>query len=91
MKNKRLSVVLLFTLILSCKTQKEAMNYVVEDDGISVERMDSTNKDENKYNYDNKIYVIGKKMTYSYYHLSPSGQKYLITKGKEIQHKVLFL
>lgn len=76
MKNKKLSVVLLFTLILSCKTQKEAMNYVVEDDGISVERMDSTNKDENKYNYDNKIYVIGKKIRIPYYHLSPSGQKY---------------
>lgn len=87
MKNKWLSVVLLFTLILSCKTHKDAMNYVVDDDGISVERMDSTNKDENKYNYDNKIYVIGRKFTYSYYHLNPSGQKYLITKGKETPQK----
>ena len=66
--------------ILSCKAQKSIEKFEIDDVGITVEKFDSSNVDENRYNQNNKIYKVGKKFTFSYYYLDKAGTKYLMTK-----------
>ena len=96
----KINYLLLFTLLTAfCNAQSILGRYIITDDGITIEKFDEDNTDENRYNLDNKIYVAGrkfthsyyqhisegKKFTYSYYHLTSDGKKYLITKEEQIK------
>lgn len=69
-----------YLIAQSCFAQHESKGFKLDDDGILVERFDSLNTDENRYNLDNKIYTVGKKFIFSYYYQDQAGTKYLMTK-----------
>lgn len=78
-----------FSIILIsvfCFSQTNSDKYIIDDDGIAVEKFEKNNTDDNKYNLDNKIYVVGKKFTYSYYHQTVENKKLLIAKGEQIKY-----
>ncbi|WP_223583005.1 hypothetical protein [Sphingobacterium sp. GVS05A] len=79
MKTKLVSIIIISILIASCKT-RVAPKFMIDKDGILVEKFDSTNVDENKYNLDNEIYVTGTKLIYSYKHIGIDKQEYFIGK-----------
>lgn len=78
---KLINLTFLCLIILSCKAQKSIEKFEIDDDGITVEKFDSSNVDENRYNHNNNIYKIEKKFTFSYHYYDKSGIKYLMTKG----------
>lgn len=47
---------------------------IVNDDGVYVEKFDSTNFDENKYNHNNIIYKVGSSLKYKFEHLTRKGK-----------------
>tara|TARA_R110002012_G_scaffold321751_1_gene551193 strand:+ start:1126 stop:1986 length:861 start_codon:yes stop_codon:yes gene_type:complete len=59
--------------VKSEKTQKE-YELIADDDGILVEKFDSTNVDENRYNHNNKIYKVGNSFKYKFQHTTPKGE-----------------
>ncbi len=71
---------LCFTMLYG-KAQSSIEKFETDNDGITVEKFDSSNIDENRYNQNNKIYKVGKKFTFSYYYSDKAGTKYLMTKG----------
>ena len=73
--------ILLCLTVLSCTAQKNIQKFETDDDGITVEKFDSTNVNENRYNENNTIYKVGRKFTFSYFYLDTLGAKYLMTKG----------
>ena len=83
--NIKLTSLLFLMTFYSCKSQKNDQNFVIDDDGITVEKFDKSKTYEQNYNDNNKIYIVGKSFKYSYYYQGLDGKKYLITKGKEIQ------
>ncbi|SFE83218.1 hypothetical protein [Flavobacterium xueshanense] len=77
---------ILFLLIpISCFSQINSEKYIIDDDGIIVEKFEESNQNDNKYNVDNKIYTVGKSFVFSYYYQNVDGKKFLIAKGKEIK------
>ncbi len=66
----------------SCRSQQTPEKFEADDLGILVEKFDSLNKDENRYNLNNKIYTVGKTFTFSYYYVDKEGTKLLMTKDK---------
>ncbi len=83
--NIKLTSLLFLTIFNSCKSQNNDQNFLIDDDGITVEKFDKSKTYDQNYNDNNKIYVVGKSFKYSYYYQGLDGKKYLITKGKEIQ------
>jgi hypothetical protein len=80
---KAISILTIFCLtILSCKSQQNIEKFETDDDGITDEKFDFLNKDENRYNVNNKIYTVGNKFAFSYYYQNKEGTKLLMTKGK---------
>lgn len=74
----------LLLLNIYCSTQKPLGNYIVDEDGITAEKIDSTKQYDEIFNTNNIIYTVGKKYTYSYYYQNTNGEKFLIKRGKEI-------
>ncbi len=81
----KLTSLLFLVTIYSCKSQNNTQNFMIDDDGITVEKPDKSKTYDQNYNENNKIYVVGKTFRYSYYYEGLDGKKYLITKGNEIQ------
>lgn len=48
---------------------------------ITVEKFDSLNKDQNRYNQDNELYKVGKKFTFTYAYQDKTGRKMLMAKA----------
>ena len=71
-------------LSISCVSQNSLEEYLIDDDGICIEKPDSTKTYDKVYNSNNNIYKIGKTITYSYYYENKNGEKFLIKKGKDI-------
>ena len=71
-------------LSISCSAQKNLEKYVIDEDGIAVEKTDSTKQYDEVYNANNVIYNVGKKFTYSYFYENTKGEKFLIKRGKSI-------
>ena len=46
---------------------------------VTVEKFDSLNKDDNRYNRDNHIYRVGKKFTYTYSYRDKAGISMVMT------------
>lgn len=84
-----MKMLLLFISILflsSCQAQvKEQVVeeiFETDNDGIIAEKVDTTNKDENRYNHNNKIYKVGRKFSFNYYYEDKNGNKLLMTQSK---------
>lgn len=56
------------------KNQQAAYDLVNSRSGISIEKFDDSNKDENKYNYNNEVFKVGSKFTYDFQHFTPENE-----------------
>ena len=78
MKLTRILIFLLCTTFANCqsKIKPSEKNYTLfaDDDGILVEKFDSTVVDENKYNHNNVIYKVGNSFKYKFEHKTPQGE-----------------
>lgn len=82
-----MKIIKLLTFILlniSCYAQKNLDKYTIDEDGIAVEKKDSTKQYDEVYNANNIIYNVGKNFTYSYFYQNTEGQKFLIKRSKPI-------
>ncbi|MDF2516038.1 MAG: hypothetical protein K0R59_1334 [Sphingobacterium sp.] len=86
MKTKLVSIIIISIFIASCKT-RVTPKFMIDNDGILVEKFDSTDVDDNRYNRDNKIYVAGTKFIYSYKHIGNDKRAYLIGKISKSEKK----
>ena len=68
------------SLLIGCKPKSEIVikkDYeLILEDGIFVEKFDSTITSENRYSANNKTYVVGNRLTYDYYYQNREGKKY---------------
>jgi hypothetical protein len=75
-----LKLIIFVGLILSCKSPSspiEKKNYeLILEDGIYVEKFDSTQVSENRYTANNKTYLEGNKLTYDYYYEDRNGDRF---------------
>ena len=71
-------LIALLILTVSCsnsfKNPDAKYNLVSMSSGILVEKFDSLNKDENKYNYNNEVFKVGSKFTYDFQHFTPEDE-----------------
>ena len=65
----------------NCKSQQAIEQFISDDLGITVEKFDTINLNDNRYNENNKIYKVGKRFTFTYYYEDKLGDKYLVTKS----------
>lgn len=82
MKILYILVLFLFASFVSCRSKPEKnaktdeirKNYelMADDDGILVEKFDSTVVDENRYNHNNTIYKVGNSFKYKFEHITPN-------------------
>ena len=66
---------------LACQAQRSAQQFTLDDMAITVEKFDSLNKDQNRYNQDNELYKVGKKFTFTYAYQDKTGRKMLMAKA----------
>jgi hypothetical protein len=64
----------------ACQAQRAAPQFTLDDLAITVEKFDSLNKDQNRYNQDNEIYKVGKKFIFTYEYRDKTGSRMLMTK-----------
>ncbi|KMQ66198.1 hypothetical protein ACM46_01145 [Chryseobacterium angstadtii] len=82
----------LFLLIpISFFSQKTEKNFIIDDDGITVEKLNKTLSYDDNYNKDNKIYKIGRRFIYSYYYENQEGKKILVGKGEPIKQQDYYI
>lgn len=78
MKPQHIIVSLLFVALAGCQTNSKKTNnnyeLIKDDDGILVEKFDSTIVDENKYNFNNKIYKVGNSFQYKFEHKTSNNE-----------------
>jgi len=76
---KHITYIILFSLVFSCSNNND-INYTLtlDNDGITVEVFDTTVKDENRFNFNNKIFTVGTKFIYNYEFISKDGDSLLI-------------
>ena len=55
----------LLLLNFSCSAQTNLEKYIIDDDGITVEKTDSTKQYDDVYNTNNIIYKVGKKCVFT--------------------------
>jgi hypothetical protein len=82
MKLTKTLTFLLIVLIASCqnKPKEKERNYVlITEDGISVEKFDSTNVDQNRFTENNSTFREGISFTYDFEHITTTDQKLLFT------------
>jgi hypothetical protein len=68
----------------ACHAQRAAPQFTLDDLAITVEKFDSLNKDQNRYNQDNKIYKVGKRFTFSYAYRDPTGRPLQLAKADTV-------
>lgn len=71
-------------LNICCSAQTNLDKYVIGEDGITIEKTDSAKQFDEVYNFNNTIYIVGKKFTYSYFYQNTKGENFLIKRGKAI-------
>lgn len=77
--NRLIGSLLLLVSIIACdsRTTLESKDYsLIYDEGIYVEKFDSTNTHENRYTDNNTTYIEGRVLTYDYYYQDLTGRKY---------------
>lgn len=89
MKTTIFLIFLLFVSIASCqnKPKETEKNYVlITEDGISVEKFDSTNVDQNRFTENNITFREGIAFTYDFEHLTPTDEKLFFTWVDKADH-----
>ena len=56
--NIKLTSLLFLATFYSCKSQKNVQNFLIDDDGITVEKLDKSKTYDQNYNDNNKIFVM---------------------------------
>jgi len=78
MKSIRFLFILPLFTIVSCQSSKDDnkkdYELILDDDGILVEKFDSTNLDENRYNKNNIVFKVGTTFRYDFEHLTTTGE-----------------
>ncbi|MCB0838426.1 MAG: hypothetical protein KDE26_14405 [Bacteroidetes bacterium] len=73
-------IIISISLMTGCqspgKTVEKRDNELIFDEGIYVEKFDSTNISENRYTANNITYLEGNKLTYDYFYEDLNGKKY---------------
>lgn len=83
---KNILLYIAFLSFLSCQTKvkeqivDEALD--IDNDGIIAEKVDTTSHDENRYNRNNKIYLVGRKFSFTYHYEDKNSTKLLMTQAK---------
>ena len=87
-------VIILICVIIGCDSEDrtvEKRNYeIILDDGIYVEKFDSTNISENRYTANNQTYTEGNKLIYDYYSEDHNSKKYKFQElegASELDHR----
>ena len=85
-KTINILIVLLVVLVASCETKSKKIDkeidkdYVlITEDGISVEKFDSTNVDQNRFTENNITFKEGTIFTYDFEHITPTNDTLLFT------------
>ena len=78
---KLFTITFLCLTFQSCTAQKAIEKFETDDNGLTVEKFDATNIDENRYNQNNSVYRVGRKFTFSYVYSDTAGVKFLMTRG----------
>jgi len=69
-RNVKMKIIKFIAIVLfnfSCSAQTNLEKFIIDDDGIAVEKPDSTKQYDDVYNANNIIYTNGRKFIYSYY------------------------
>jgi hypothetical protein len=76
----QLLLIMLIVLGIGCKSEKKSVTQrdyeIIFDEGIYVEKYDSTNVSENRFTANNKTYREGNKLVFDYYYEDLKGNKY---------------
>ena len=87
----QLLLIISISLILGCETQNKSLEKrdykIIFNEGIYVEKFDSTNTSKNRYTANNQTYLEGNKLIYDYYHQDLNGDKFKI---QEIEGCLLY-
>ncbi|MGE4346897.1 MAG: hypothetical protein AB7D46_05725 [Flavobacteriaceae bacterium] len=81
---KFLKILPILLLNISCYAQTNLDKYVIDDDGINIEKADNSKTYDENYNFNNVIYAIGKKITYSYLYQNIGGENFLMKRGQAV-------
>ena len=88
MKKLNILIFFFFTISVSCQTEPKDKDYVlVTEDGISVEKFDSTNIGQNRFTKNNITFSEGTVFTYNFEHISPTNQKFLFTQDESVDSR----
>lgn len=58
-------------------------DFSVIEEGIFVEKFDSSFTDENRYNLDNKVFTVGKKFVFDYSYTDKNGEQFYFEGGRD--------
>ncbi|GGG60438.1 hypothetical protein [Bizionia arctica] len=87
MKLINILIFLIIVSLSSCKSKPEQSkkNYelITENDGILIEKFDSTIVDENKYNQNNIIYKVGNSFKYKFEHITQNNDIKFFNLGED--------
>ena len=78
MKPTRVLIILIASIIIGCnsKEEKKVKDYeLIEEDGIAVEKFDSTNTDQNRFTKNNSTFREGSVFTYEIEHITAKNEK----------------
>ncbi|WP_010232471.1 hypothetical protein [Gillisia marina] len=79
-------VVIFITLSCNEKIKEVEKDYIlIDDSGISVEKFDSTNVDQNRYTQNNLTFKEGVIFTYDIEHITPTNEKLLFTWDESVK------
>ena len=67
----------------SIDTKDSNGNYSVIEEGIFVEKFDPSVVDENRYNFDNKIFTVGRTFVYDYIYQDKQGEEFYFKGGRD--------
>lgn len=87
---KILSILFFFLLTISvnCQTNQKDKDYVlVNENGVSVEKFDSTNVDQNRFTKNNIVFREGTVFRYKFEHITQTNQKFLFNEDNSIEDR----
>ena len=80
---KQLTLAMLMGFAFTLQAQNTAFELVKDDDNIWVEKFDSTVVDENRYNWNNTIFKVGRTFVYDFVHITKTGDSLFVAFKEE--------